>query len=120
LNQLFGELDRFAKLLLELGRRRCRQLLESLTAVGQRIGCQLGYFLEDLFALGFTLFGFGFRTLAPTDQGSLGSPHVADDLVAQGTGPTGKRFYRLMEDSDIDGVQCGPPTWSSRCESDAA
>src|SRR5258706_1148143 len=104
LNQLFGELDLFAKFLLELGGRRCRQLLESLTALKQRIGSQFGYFLEDLFALGFALFGFGLRTGSPTGQGFLGCPHVTVNLLPQRTRRTAKRAHRLVQNPDIGGI----------------
>ena len=79
------ELDGLAKLLFELARRRCRQVLESLTALGQRVAGQLGYFLEDLFALGFALFGLGLRTGSPAGQGFLGGSHMADNLLPQRT-----------------------------------
>ena len=102
--QFSPQLDAFPELLLELGGRRRRQLLKSMAASCQRVSGQLGYFLEHFFTLGFTLFGFGFGTLAPTGQGSLVSPHMADDLAAQRTGRAGKRLDRLMDDPDIVGI----------------
>ena len=65
---------------------------------------QLGYFLEDLFALGFTLFGLGLRTGSPAGQGFLGGSHMADNLLPQRTRRTAKRSHRLMEDPDIGGI----------------
>ena len=50
-NQLFRQLDGFTKFLLEWGRRRCRQMLQSLTALGQCVGSQLGYFLENFLCI---------------------------------------------------------------------
>ena len=79
-------------------------LVKSLTALGQRIGCQLGYFLEDLFTLSFTFFGLGFRTGSPAGQGFLGSSHMADNLLPQRTCPTAKRSHRLVQDPDIGGI----------------
>ena len=104
LNKLCGELDSLAKLLPEGGGRRCRHLLESLATLGQRIGCQSGYFLEDLFTLGFTFFGLGFRTGSPAGQGFLGGSHMADNLLPQRTRPTAKRSHRLVEYPDIGGI----------------
>src|SRR5512139_2080733 len=78
LNQLFGQLNGFTKFLLELGGCRGRQVLQGLTTLGQRVGSQLGYFLENLLPLSFTLFGFGFGTGSPAGQGLLGGPHVTD------------------------------------------
>src|SRR5512145_1512218 len=80
LNQLFRKFDGLAKLLFNLARCSYRQLLESLTALRLRVDCQLGYFLENLFALGFALFGVGLRTGSPTGQGFLGGSHMADNL----------------------------------------
>ena len=89
LNKLCGELDGLAKLLPEWGGRRCRHLFESLATLGQRIGCQLGYFLEDLFTLGFTFFELGFRTGSPTGQGFLSGSHMADNLLPPTNSPYG-------------------------------
>jgi hypothetical protein len=71
LHQLFGELNGLAKLLLELAGRGGRQLVESLTALAQRIARQLGYFLENLLPLRLTLFGLGFGTGSPQPAKAL-------------------------------------------------
>src|SRR4030095_3411920 len=102
--QFFGQLDLRHKLLFEWGGRRLRQLLKSLTTVLQSVGSQLGDFLEHFFALDLTLFRFGFGTLAPTGQGSLGGTHVIDYLFAQRAGRAGERPHRLMQDPDVTGI----------------
>jgi hypothetical protein len=81
LNKLRGQFNGLTKLPLEWARNGCRQLLESLTALGQRVASQLGYFLEDLSTLGFTFFELGFRSGSPTGQGFLSGSHMADNLL---------------------------------------
>src|SRR6266576_844231 len=102
--QFFGQPDLRHKLLFEWGGSRLRQLLKSLTTVLQSVRSQLGDFLEHFFALDLTLFRFGFGTLAPTGQGSLGGTHVIDYLLAQRASRAGERLDRLMQDPDVTGI----------------
>src|SRR6185503_7038782 len=102
--QFFGQPDLRHKLLFEWSGSRLREFLKSLTTVLQSVRSQLGDFLEHFFALGLTLFRFGFGTLAPTGQGSLGGTHVIDYLLAQRASRAGERSHRLMQDSDVTGI----------------
>ena len=117
--QFFGQPDLRHKLLFELGGRQLRQLLKSLTTVLQSVRSQLGDFLEHFFALGLTLFRFGFGTLAPTGQGSLGGTHVIDYLLAQRASRAGERLDRLMQDPDVTRTS-GVSFQSRRLDANAA
>ena len=94
-----AKLHRFIELALHNGPG---QLFESLTALGQRIGRQLGYFLENLLPLSLTLFGLGFGTGSPAGQGFLGGAHMTDNLLPQRSRRTAKGSDRLVENADIE------------------
>src|SRR4029077_11186764 len=99
-----GQFNLLKKLLLELIRRRTTEAVEGGATLRHGMLDKRSHFLKKSSSLFFALLRVGLRCLTPAEEGPLGGPHVAGDLLTQRGCGAGKGLDGLVHHSHIVGV----------------